>query len=182
MTNIGESLINVMKNVLDTEPKSPLHIGEVMSLWTYLILLQESNHFVEIGINTTTDDDLLEALNHSWTDCDKQINEIKKLFKTEGISLPNTSEPKPKSEPNSIPSGVKLTDDEIANGLVMKSTNAIAFCGLSLSQALRTDIGIMWYQFFNTKVKFGTYYMPIMRKRGWLKVPPYYVPNGIPTK
>ena len=182
MTNIGESLKNVLNTVVDDEPKNPLHVGEVMNLWTYLTMLEEANRFVEIALNTTTDEELIEVLRHSWGDCHKQVKQIKTLFTKEGVSLPPTSEPKPKSEPNDIPLGVKLTDDEIANGVVMKLVSAISLCGVGLSQSLRTDIGAMWYDFLNVRVKFSGYYMPIMRKRGWIKVPPYYVPNGRPDK
>ncbi|WP_058309048.1 DUF3231 family protein [Gracilibacillus massiliensis] len=182
MTNIGESLTNILKTVTDDVPKNPLHVGEVMNLWTYLTLLEEANRFAEIGLNTTSDDELREAIKHSWDDCDKQAKKIKELFREEGISLPPTTEPKTNSDPKDIPLGVKLTDDEIANGVVMKLTTAISICGVGLSQSLRTDIGAMWYDFLKTRVKFSAYYMPIMRKRGWIKVPPYYVPNGHPNQ
>lgn len=182
MTGIGESVTNILKTVIDDEPKSPLHVGEVMNLWTYYTMLEESNRFSEIGLNTTSDRELCEAIKHSTSDCQKQIDIIKKLFLEEGVPLPPTTEAKPKSEPSEVPLGVKMTDDEIANGIVAKLVAAISFCGISLSQALRTDIGAMWYDFLNVRVKFSAYYMPIMRKRGWIKVPPYYVPNGRPNQ
>ena len=180
MTNISETLTNIMSTVLDDEAESTFHVGEVMNLWTYLTMLEEANRFVEIGINTTTDDELIEALKYSWDDCNKQVIEVRKLLQNEGVGLPPTTEPKPKSDSEDIPIGVKMTDDEIANGVVMKLVSAISFCGVALSQSLRTDIGKLWYDFLNTRVKFSAYYMPIMRKRGWIKVPPYYVPNGLP--
>ncbi|RSK26013.1 DUF3231 family protein [Bacillus sp. HMF5848] len=179
MTNIFESVSNALKTVTDDEEKGPLHVGEVMNLWTYLTMLEEANRFAEVGLNTTTDDDLIEALKHSWDDCHKQVVEIQKVLREEGVSLPPTAEPKPKTSSEAIPSGVKLTDDEIANGVVIKLVSAISFCGVGLSQAIRADIGSMWYNFLNVRVKFSAYYMPIMRKRGWIKVPPYYVPNGL---
>src|SRR5690554_2215385 len=87
-TNIGQSLTNILKTVIDDEPKNPLHVGEVMNLWTYLTMLEEANRFSEIGLNTTTDDELINAIKYSWHDCDKQISDVKKLFKEEGVSLP----------------------------------------------------------------------------------------------
>jgi len=174
VTTIKDALTGILGNVTDDEPKSPMHIGEVMNLWLYHGTLTEANRYVEIALNTTTDDELIVALKHSFEDCSKQVAKIEDLFKKEGISLPPTPTPKPRSNPDDVPLGVKLTDDEIANGLSLKVVSAITLCASGISQAIRSDIGTMWLNFLLARVKFGAMLNSLMRKRGWIKVPPYY--------
>lgn len=87
-------------------------------------------------------------------------------------------EPKPITDPREIPAGVKLTDEEIANGLAIKiiamSTQAVT----AATQCVRTDVGAMWVQFLNETLLYGTTLKTKMRKRGWAKIPPAYAPPG----
>lgn len=178
MTNIWEAAKGVITLYTDDEPKGPLHIGEVMNLWTYHTMLSEINRFVEMSLNTTTDDELIEALKKSFAACDKQIREIEKLFRDEGIPIPPTDERKPHTNPDAVPLGAKMSDDEIANGISVKQVSSLILCATGLAQSIRADIGSMWFQFFLSRVEYGAYFKPLLRKRGWLKVPPYYYPTG----
>jgi hypothetical protein len=101
-------------------------------------------------------------------------------MKTEGIPLPEVTAPKPKSEPNDVPLGVKLTDDEIANGVAFKSIQLLQLCGKSQADAVRNDLALIWLGFYSDLVTAGATLKTLMRKRGWLKVPPYYYPPGSP--
>ena len=47
MTNLLEAAKGIISTYADDEPKSPLHVGEVMNLWTYRTILEEINRFVE---------------------------------------------------------------------------------------------------------------------------------------
>lgn len=98
----------------------------------------------------------------------------------EGIPLSKTSETRPKSDPNSIPLGAKMTDDEIANFISIKIATNIVMCATNMSQSIRNDMGLMWARFQAEKMVFGMELKTAMRKRGWLKVPPYYYPPGAP--
>jgi len=177
-----ESVKGIFSTYTDNEPKSPLHVGEVMNIWTYHTMLAELNRFVEIGLNTTTDDELIEALKNSYTDCHKQVEDIENLLRDEGITLPPTTERKPHSDPNDVPQGAKMSDEEIANGVSVKQVSAITLCATGLAQSIRMDIANMWLRFFLNRAKYGAYFVPLARKRGWLKVPPYYYPPGMPEK
>jgi hypothetical protein len=44
------------------------------------------------------------------------------------------------------------------------------------------DVGIMFAGFQAEMLKYGASLKTLMRKRGWIKIPPYYVPNGLPTQ
>lgn len=182
LTNLFEAVANTLKVKLDNEPKSPLHVGEVMSCWVYVAMMDEASIFMQAGVNMTSDDELLQMLKDSIEQCDKQSRKLKDFMKTEGVHLPNVSEPRPNSDPNSVPLGVKLTDEEIANGVSIKTASAIIACATGASQSIRTDLGTIWVDFLSEKLLFGTSLKTLLIKRGWIKVPPYYYPPGQPQQ
>ncbi|MFC3883815.1 DUF3231 family protein [Bacillus songklensis] len=81
-----------------------------------------------------------------------------------------------------MPLGAKLTDDEIANGVSLKMATAIVNCATGQAQAIRNDLGNIWVEFQIEMLTFGTTLKTLMRKRGWLRVPPYYNPSGAPGR
>ncbi|MFE8703539.1 DUF3231 family protein [Cytobacillus sp. FJAT-54145] len=180
MTSMFEVLKDYLQMNLDHEPKNPLHVGEVMSCWLYLTLMDEATIYIQIGLNTTTDDDVIKILKESLSQCDTQGQRFKEFMKKEGIHLPRTSEQRPDSNPNGVPLGTKLTDDEITNGLSIKTVAAVMHCAASASQSIRNDVGALFMQCMIEKMKFGTSLKDLMRKRSWIKVPPYYYPPGMP--
>jgi hypothetical protein len=181
MTSVIEALTDIFKTIMDEDPKPPLHVGEVMTCWTYLTMLEEEKANVKIGLNTTTDSELLDALNASMDLAIAQAKELRELLLSEGVPLPPVSEPKPDSAPNAVPMGIKLTDDEIANALSIKLVANYMMCSNGAVQSVRNDVALMFVKFQEEKLKFGASLKTMMRKRGWIKIPPYYVPNGLPV-
>ncbi|MCD8508625.1 MAG: DUF3231 family protein [Bacillus sp. (in: Bacteria)] len=51
-------------------------------------------------------------------------------------------------------------------------------CASGQAQAIRNDVGMLWAEFQSEMLTFSAKLKPFMRKRGWLKVPPYYQPQG----
>ena len=84
----------------------------------------------------------------------------------------------PRSDSKSIPLGVKLTDDVIANELSLKIVSLIMRAASAASESIRTDVGLLFIQFQTEKYSFATRLKHLMRKRGWIKVPPFYIPPG----
>jgi hypothetical protein len=183
LPNPFEALKNVINKEVDhlNEPKTPLHIGEAMDCWTYLTSLGEFIRFEESGLNTTSDDEVREMLNDAIKMCEGQFQKLSSFMKKEGIPLPEVSPAKPNSEPNAIPLGVKLTDDEITNGITLKLTACLMMSAKGEVDAIRTDLGVIWFKFHTEMLTFGVTLKALMIKRGWLKVPPYYYPPGQPT-
>lgn len=182
MSNPFEAIWSMLKVSIDTtnEPKSPLHIIEAGDCWTYLTLMVEFIRYEETGLNTTTDDEIKEMLKDVIQICEAQVQKLNEFMKKEGIPLPDATSAKPKSDPNDIPLGVKLTDNEIANGVAFKLVTCLQACSKGQADSVRDDVGIMWLQFYLEWATFGTTLKTLMRKRGWLKVPPYYYPPGSP--
>ncbi len=178
MGNPIEAVWNLLKTRLDVEPKSPLHVIEVGDVWKYLATLEEFIRYEEIGLNTTVDDEVKEMLTDAIKMCESQAKRLSQFMANEGISLPPSSTAKPVSDPNSVPLGVKLTDDEITNGVAFKIVNLMLMCGKGQADVVRNDLGIIWIEFYTELITFGTTLKTLMRKRGWIKVPPYYYPPG----
>jgi Protein of unknown function (DUF3231) len=182
VTTIFEAVKDFLQMNLDDEPKNPLHVGEVMSCWMYLALMDEATIYIQIALNTTNDDEVRQQLTESLKQCETQVKRFKELMKKEGIHYPPTSESRPNSDPNAVPLGVKLTDEEIMNGLSLKTATAVVHCATAASEAIRADIGAHFTHCLLEKMKFGVSLRETMRKRGWIKVPPYYYPPGMPKQ
>lgn len=181
MTTVIEAVKNVLETLIDDEPEPPLNVGEVMNSWTYLAMVSEFMRAIEIALNTTTDQELRRSL----IDCNEQSaaqsKQLTDFLLREGVPLPPASEAKPQSQPSAVPPGVKLTDDEIANAASIKTVAAIVHCATATSATVRNDVALMFMQFLAERIKYGAALKTLMRKRGWLKVPPAYAPPGSPN-
>lgn len=181
MTNLLETLGSFLQMKLDNEEKAPLHVGETMNLWMFLTTIHEANIFNQMGMNSTNDDELLEMLQDSTKTCEKQTKQVTDLLIREGIALPPLTQHKPATNPNDIPLGTKMTDDEIANGVSIKDVAVIMICATGITQSIRTDVGRLFLQLMLEKVTFDTSLKNMMIRRGWIKVPPYFTPSGSPN-
>lgn len=181
MQNIFETMFDYLKTTYYTEQKPRPHIGEAMGCWLYFTALAEEVPVIEASLNTTTDDELMNLLNKSKKLGEHQKNLLQAFMVNEGIPLSQASESKPNSDPNSIPLGAKMTDEEIANFLSAKIATNIVMCATNMSQSIRNDMGLMWARFQAEKMILGMEVKIAMRKRGWIKVPPYYYAPGAPS-
>jgi hypothetical protein len=178
MINIMETINDVMKSITVQDEDQPLHVGEVMACWIYLAGLELAKVSVQAGINTTTDDELKAILEEDMKLGTSQRERLHDFMIKEGITLPPAPEDMPNSDPKSIPLGVKLTDDVIANELSLKIISLIMRAACAASESIRTDVGLLFIQFQAEKFAFAARLKDLMRKRGWIKVPPFYVPPG----
>lgn len=179
MPDVLEAVKNVAQSFIDDEPKSPLHVGEVMSCWSFLASAAEDQVHSEAGINSTTDPELSRALHEAVQMFKSQRERLIAFLQLEGVSLPPLSESKPISDPNEIPLGVRLTDDEIANSLIIKLVMAISSCADAVTQSVRNDVGLIWVEFLQEYLTFGATLKALMKKRGWFKFPPFYYAPGL---
>ncbi|WLD91694.1 DUF3231 family protein [Alkalihalobacillus sp. AL-G] len=182
MANIFEALVDHMKGTFDDEPKTPLHIGEAMGCWLYYTALAEEIPALEICLNTTTDDELQLIVKEGKDLGESQLNRLAKFMLSEGVSLPEADPHKPATESNAIPLGAKSTDTQIANLLSVKVGTNVVMCATNMSQCVRNDIQLIWMELQSEKMLYGSKLKTMMRKRGWIKVPPYYYPPGMPEE
>ncbi|MCA1031391.1 DUF3231 family protein [Bacillus timonensis] len=180
MTNPIEAMTALVKSFVDKEPKPPLHVGEVMSLWTALAAYKEARALYQAAENMTTDTDLKHALKEALEGSSKDVKMLEEFMVKEGIPIPHFSPDKPHTEPTAVPEGAKLDEDEIANLVSVKVATAIVFCGQAMSQCIRNDVALI---FMKSQINLMNYAAPLkemMKKRGWLKHPPAYHPPGEP--
>lgn len=180
MPDLFQALKSVAQSFIKEENKTPLHIGEAMGCWIFLALVGETQVQTEAGINSTNDPELRKALKEAANMFKSEKERISAFMRSEGIPLPPLSESKPISDPNSVPLGVKLTDIELANSLKKKISMAISKCSESAAQSIRNDVSLIWAEFLQEHITFLTTFKSLMRKRGWLKIPPPYYPAGSP--
>jgi hypothetical protein len=57
---------------------------------------------------------------------------------------------------------------------------ATGLCTNSASQSLRSDVGLMFVKFQADKLSLSYQAKELMEMKGWLKIPPYYLPPGSP--
>lgn len=181
MQNIFKAAFDYLITAYDSEPKPPAHLGEAMGCWLYFTALAEEVPVIEASLNTTTDEELIDLLKKSKNLGEHQLNTLKGFMINEGIPLSQVSESKPKSDPNSVPLGTKMTNEEIANFLSAKIATNIVMCATNTSQSIRNDIGLMWARFQAEKMILGMEVKLVMRKRSWIKYPPSYIPPGAPN-
>lgn len=181
LTNIFESLKDFLKPLVDNNNKKPLHTGEVTNHWLLLTLLEEGVSLYEMGMNTTNNNELLDALGDGLALSKKTINNLGAFLKEEGIPLPATSPEKPKSDSHSIPLGVKYSDDELANLISAKVAAQITLIGQSLAMSIRNDSAQLMIGVLIELLKYSTSFKTLMESHGWLKIPPYYYPPGTPN-
>lgn len=180
MPDLLQALKSVVQSFIKDENKTPLHIGEAMGCWKFLALVGETHVQTEAGMNSTTDSELRKALREAVNMLKSEKERVSAFMQSEGIPLPPLSESKPISDPNSVPLGVKLTDNELANSLKKKISMAITNCSETAAQSIRSDVSLMWAEFMQENITFLTTFKSLMRKRGWLKVPPLYDPAVLP--
>lgn len=180
LANVFEALFHTLKSLVDDEPKSPLHVGEVMACWTYYTAISEAVGYEEEALNTTTDKETKEMVQDAMRMCRSQLGRLEAFMKKEGIPFPEVPARKPESDPNDIPLGVKKTDDEIANGVSAKVAMMIIKCANTQAQSIRYDVGLMFAGFQAEAVTFAATLKALMRRRGWLRIPPYYYAPGLP--
>ncbi|GKU82947.1 DUF3231 family protein [Niallia sp. NCCP-28] len=180
MTNIFESFKDFVFPYENYDKKYPLHTGEVTNFWLLLTMLEEGITFYQIALNTTKDEELRHVLQHGESLSKSTIQKLSKFMKNEGIPLTKPPLPKPNSDPNAVPQGVKQTEDEIANLISVKVAAEMTLLGQALAESMRNDAGQILLATFYELLKFGTSLKNMMLKRGWLKIPPYYFPSGAP--
>ncbi|WP_184662939.1 DUF3231 family protein [Texcoconibacillus texcoconensis] len=178
MPNPFEAFWQSLKQMTDSDVDAPMHVGEVMNCWTYLAMMKEMLRYEEAGLNMTSDEELRDMLTNAHKLCQSQAEQMEAFLIKEGVQMPESPAPKPQQTLSDIPAGIHISDDELANGVSIKVAAAIIESATGQSQAIRTDLGMMWAKMQSEMLTFSTTLKSLMKHRGWVKVPPYYQPSG----
>lgn len=169
--------LNILQSMFQSlqQPSTPPHIGEAFNIWTYYVAVKESRTIGLMMLNHTNDTELKETLEHFIDELlEPQLKQVTDFLRNEGVDMPHGTGDKPKANEKEIPPGAKMTDNEIANMLVVKLNGLLLFCFMGLFSALRDDISGMLYNFQGHVLLQSYTLKKLMQKRGWLLVPPFY--------
>jgi hypothetical protein len=173
--------VKVIQSLTD-DKKTPLHVGEVMSLWMYLAFVEEIINYEQVALNTTSDHDLKKVFQEAIKIAESHKEELKEFLQKEVIPLPTEPQEKPPTEDNLIPIGTKFTDSELVNALAINLATVTTMCAQSASQTIRNDVALLFLKYQLDKMMIGAKVKKLMKERGWLKIPPYYYSPGKPQK
>jgi hypothetical protein len=169
--------VNILQSLFQNSEatKNPPHVGEAFHLWTTFFTASESKAIVLILVNHTNDIELKESIEHFVADVlTPMIQRCQDVMKNEGIALPTVTPDAAKADERLIPGGAKITDDLLAQMVVIKLQGLMEYVYRGLSQSVREDIGSMFYSFLGHILAHGYSLRKLMEKRGWLRVPPFY--------
>jgi hypothetical protein len=150
-----------------------------MNLWFYLIGTNQTLRIDQIAFNTTQDTELKAKLKEVINDVHyPMIKELTDFFKSEGLPLPQTTPEKSHvHDLKEIPKEIQLNNEEIANLLVYNLYIGINAAVRGLTESVRADVGMMFAKYQMMKITYTITLKDLMKKRGWLHVPPYYSPQ-----
>lgn len=167
-------LQSLFQSTVEQQPP-PLHAGEAFHTWTYWVELSEARGILLVLANHTADNDLKELIEHFIADVlDPQRRTCEQFMKKEGITLGEVTPDVPKADEREIPPGAKMIDSQIAQMIVVKVVGLAEYAHRALSTSLRDDVGAMFWNFYQQVVAQGYTLKPLMRKRGWLRLPPSF--------
>lgn len=173
-----EALVKSLRSLLDDEPKPNLYIGEAMSCWTYREMLEEAVALEGISLNSTKDLELINVIEKCRSAVQSQLKRLEEFMEKEGVPFQASSNGKPKSNPEEIPAGAKMTENELTHLIIVKLSTSITFCASSCAECVRTDVGKMFLEFQIEAITYAALLKPIIKKKGFLKYPPKYISSG----
>jgi len=156
----------------------PLHVGEVMNLWTFLTATENFTNSELVALNKVEDKDLRDSMMELIENYHKPIiKEVKDLLLKEGVELPQAPSDKPQLKLDAS-AGEKMTDEEVANLVVFNLVWAIQFCSRGITEAVRQDVGTLFTKAVVQKAAFSISIKQLLMDKGWLKYPPPYKVEG----
>lgn len=173
-----ETILNWMEVVADLvkgrkqAKQMPLHVGEVMNLWTFLTATENFANSEIVALNSVEDKQLREKMEELIEKFHQPaIAEVKKLLLEENVELPKGPTEKPRQKVNEPPAGT-MTDEEIANLVMFNLVWAINFCSRGLTESIRQDVGALFAKAIIQKSAFAVTLKQLLIEKGWIKVPP----------
>ncbi|MFZ5823994.1 MAG: DUF3231 family protein [Bacillota bacterium] len=169
--------MNIIQGLVQSaqKPTTNPHVGEAFHIWTLSVEVGETRALLKVMLNHTNDADLKEWIEHFIDDLLEPMGKrIREFMQNEGINAPEVSAEVAKADERLIPPGAKVSDVLLAQMLVVKVVGLLEWTHRSTVHSLRPDIGPMCNGFYNHLLTQGYTLRTLMRKRGWLHIPPYY--------
>lgn len=166
--------------ILNGNPKDePLHVGEVFDLFTTLAGIQGAISCYQVYLNHVGDKDLRQFITDKIENSMRpQIQKLSEILKANGISLPPAPPEKGHADLESIPSGARLLDAEIAVIISKDIGMGLVACSQAMGIAIREDVAMLYGQMHMETAQYGAKLLKLMKEKAWLIPPPLMVkPN-----
>ncbi len=163
--------------ILNGHPKEePMHYGEVFHVWAYLAGAKAFVAGYQTLINHSGDKDLRKFLEDKIVNVIKpEIEQIEELLKENQVALPAAPPDRAKADLESIPTGARFNDPEIAESVSLDIAAGLVACSTIMGISIREDIGAMFAKFHANKAMYGVRLLRIKKDKGWLMPPPLHL-------
>lgn len=164
--------------ILSGNPKNePLHYGEVVGIWSYVLVEQGLIVAYQTFLNHAGDDDLKKLLKDTINQYKEDIVELQTILKENGVNLPPAAPEKPDATLEDIPVGARFQDPEIAASLTRDFSVGLVSCSSVIGQCIREDIALKFSKFHDKKLMIGAKLLRLTKEKGWLVPPPLHPSN-----
>ncbi len=151
----------------------PLNYGEVFHVWSHLLKAKGCRVKYQLLSNHTEDKELKRFIQDITQNIiEPEIKSMDNLLRENGAELPPAPADKPKCEPNTIPSGARFTDAEIASCISNDIKMSLADTSLIIGLSTREDVAQLFAQHHMQLVQYGGKILKLMKDKGWLVLPP----------
>jgi hypothetical protein len=152
----------------------PMHYGEVYSVWTAVFTGKAMVAAYQTLLNHTGDDDLKKLIQEAIEQGKQDLTEIEALLKANGVGLPPTPPERPTADLETIPTGARFMDNEIAGKMSADVAAGLVAASTVMGQCIREDIATLFGKIHTQKAAFGTKLLRLNKEKGWLVPPPLH--------
>lgn len=161
--------------ILSGNPKEePLHYGEVMNVWSSVLVGNSMVAAYQTLLNHAGDADLKKLLMEA-IDLGKEHNQqMENLLKENGVGLPPAPPERPDANWEDIPVGARFQDPEIAAKLSADVASGLIACSTAMGISIREDVAMMFGHFHTQKAGLAAKVLKLNKEKGWLIPPPLH--------
>ncbi|MDW7650658.1 MAG: DUF3231 family protein [Bacillota bacterium] len=103
-----------------------------------------------------------------------EIKALTSLLKDNGVSLPPSPPEQPKVDLDDIPEGARFSDNLLAGFIASEISAGLLAGSKIMALSIREDIAVQFLQLHSKKAQYGLTLLRMMKKKGWLVVPPLH--------
>ncbi|MBC5635445.1 DUF3231 family protein [Ornithinibacillus sp. BX22] len=164
--------------ILSGNPQEePMHYGEVFGAWTAVYAGKGMIASYQTLLNHAGDEDLKKLIQEAIDLGNQEMSDIEMLLKNNGIGLPPTPPERPKADLESIPTGARFMDNEIASKMSADVAAGLIAASEMIGQSVREDIATLFGTIHNQKAALGMKILRLNKEKGWLVPPPLHLSN-----
>lgn len=156
----------------------PMHYGEVYGVWAAVFSGKAMVAAYQTLLNHTGDEDLKQLIKEAIEQGKQDLTELEALLKANGIGLPPTPPERPTADLESIPTGARFMDNEIAGKVSADVAAGLVAASTAIGQCIREDIAALFGKIHTQKAAFGAKLLKLNKDKGWLVPPPLHLSKG----